>query len=105
MPTFLVISKHSPEDCPLFHEEKRKVSVAYFSKFGEWTKKYGVKFVGVWAVPNEHLTVMAIEAPSLEVWQKMSMEPELLAVTSTETYEVKLAQNLEEINKMLKQAK
>jgi len=105
MPTFLLISRHSPENCPLFNEKKRKANLAYLDKFDAWSKKYGVKTVGVWSVPNEHLTFMVIEAPSLEAFQKVSMEPEAMAVGASETYEVKLALNMEEIVKMLRQTK
>jgi hypothetical protein len=105
MPTFLVISKHSPENCPLFNEKKRKVNLAYLDKFDVWSKKYGIKMVGAWSVPNEHLNLLVIEAPSLEAFQKISMEPEAMAVGASETYEVKLALSIEEINKMLRQIK
>jgi len=103
--TLLLISRHSPEDCPLFNEEKRKVNLAYLDKLDAWSKKYGVKMVGAWSVPNEHLNLNVIEASSLEAFQKFSMEPEALAVSASETTEVKVAFNLEEISKMLRQTK
>ncbi len=71
----------------------------------ELSKKYGVKMVGAWSVPNEHLDLNVIEAPSLEAFQKFMMEPEALAVSASETTEVKVAFNLEEISKMLRQTK
>jgi len=84
---------------------KRKANLAYLDKFGAWTKKYGVKMVGAWSVPNEHLNLLVIEAPSLEAFQKISMEPEAMAVGAGETYEVKLALGIQEIVKMLRQTK
>ena len=56
-------------------------------------------------MPNEHLNLLVIEAPSLEAFQKISMEPEAMAVTASETYEFKLASNIKEITKMLRQTK
>jgi hypothetical protein len=94
MPTFLLISRHSPENCPLFNEKKRKANTAYLGKLDAWSKKHGVKTVGLWSVPNEHLTFIVFEAPSLEAFQKVSMEPEAMAVATSETYEVKLALNM-----------
>jgi hypothetical protein len=105
VPTFLLISRHSPENCPLFNEEKRKVNLASLEKLDAWSKKFGVKLVGAWSVPNEHLNLMVIEAPSLEAFQKFSMDPEVIAMSASETTEVKMALNLEEIIKMLRQTK
>jgi hypothetical protein len=84
---------------------KRKANLAYLDKLDAWAKKYGVKVVGAWSVPNEHLNLMVIEAPNFEAFQKISMEPEAMAVTASETYELKLALNKEEITKMLQQIK
>lgn len=56
-------------------------------------------------MPNEHLNLNVIEAPSLEAFQKIMMEPEALAVSASETTDVKVAFNLEEISKMLRQTK
>jgi hypothetical protein len=105
MPTFLLISRHTPENCPMNNEKKRKANLAYFAKMDAWSKKYKVKMVGVWSVPNEHLNFLVIEAPSLEVFQKLRMEPEARAVAATETIEIKMVVNKEEILKMLRQTK
>jgi len=99
MPTFLLISRHSPEHCPLFNEEKRKVNLAALGRVGEWSKRFGVKMVGAWSVPNEHLNLMVIEAPSLVAFQKSMMDPTIMAMTSSETTEIKVALNLEEISR------
>jgi len=41
----------------------------------------------------------------LDAFQKLGMEPEVLALSAYETYEVKLALSMEETVKMLRQAK
>jgi uncharacterized protein with GYD domain len=105
MPTFLVISKHSPEDCPMFNEKARKVMTVYMNKIDALSKKYGMKMVAACGVPNEHLNVVIIEAPNLEVLQKASMEPEVMAMNAYNTIEVKQGLNREESEKMLKQIK
>jgi len=105
MPTFLLISRHTPENCPMNNEKKRKANLAYFAKWDAWPKKYKAKMVGAWSVPNEHLNFLVIEAPSLEAFQKLRMEPEARAVAATETIEIKIVINKEEILKMLRQTK
>jgi len=105
MPTFLLISRHTPENCPMNNEKKRKANLAYFAKWDAWSKKYKVKMVGAWSVSNEHVTFLVIEAPSLEAFQKLRMEPEARAVAATETIEIKMVVNKEEIMKMLRQTK
>ncbi len=105
MPTFLSISRHSPENCPLYNEEKRKANLAGLNTLDAWQKKYGVKLVGAWSVPNEHLNFMVFEAPSLEAFQASMMDPTIMAMSAGETTEIKVAMNLEEINRMLRQTK
>ena len=105
MPKFLLISRHSPENCPMFNEKARKVFMEYVSKLDGILKKHGMKMLGNWTVPTEHLSVVVFEAPSLEAFAKCGMEPEVLALSAYETYEVKLALGMEETMKMLRQAK
>jgi len=103
MPTFLMISRHSPENCPMFNEKARKLWLEYISKSDELFKKQGAKRIGAWTVPTEHLYVEVLEIPSLEAYQKLGMEPEILAFGAYETYEVKLAYSMEEVAQMLQQ--
>jgi len=105
MPTFLLISRHTPENCPMNNEKKRKANLAYFAKWDAWSKKYKVKMVGAWSVSDEHVAFLVVEAPSLEAFQKLRMEPEARAVAATETIEIKMVINKEEILKMLRQTK
>lgn len=105
MPIFLVISRHSPEDCPLFNEKARKVYLEYFSKLDGLMKKHGVKSLGSWNVLTEHLAVIVGEAPSLDAFQKLGMEPEVMALNAYSTYEVKVASSMEDAAKMLRKAK
>jgi hypothetical protein len=89
----------------MFNEKARKVYMEYFSKLDGLSKKHGIKKLGGWTVYTEHLSVMVSEAPSLDAFQKLGMEPEVLALNAYETYEVKVALSAEEAMKMLKQAK
>ena len=105
MPTFLAISRHSPENCPMFNEKARKLWLEYISKADELAKKHGCKSIGAWQVPTEHLYVSVLEVPSIEAFEKLGMEPMIFAFGAYETYEVKLAYSMEELGQMLQQIK
>jgi len=105
MPTFLAISRHSPESCPMFDDKRRKGLLELTEKLEGVAKKHGVKVVGLWNVFSEHLTVAVYEAPSLEAFQKLQMDPELAVWYAFNTQETKIALGMEDIVKMLKQAK
>ena len=102
MPTFLIISRHSPENCPLSNEKMKAMTLELPGKLGGLENKHGVKRVGAWTVVPEHLLVWVYEAPSSEALQKFSMEPELLKWMAFNTSEIKLAMSLEESIKLLK---
>jgi hypothetical protein len=105
MPTFLLISKHSPENCPMFNEKTRKVYMQYLSKRDRLLKKHGIKMAGWWNIHLKHLMIAALEMPSLDAFQKFAMEPEFNALTAFATYEIYMASTMEEVEKMLRQAK
>jgi hypothetical protein len=102
MPTFLIISRHSPENCPLNNEKMKTMTLELPSKLTALEKKHGIKRIGAWTVVPEHLLVWVYEAPSSEALQKFSMERELLKWMAFNTSEIKLAMSLEESMKLLK---
>ena len=105
MPTFLMISRHSPENCDMYNEKARKVTLELMGKIEGLLKKHGVKMVGGWIVPTEHLMFGVFEAPSLEAFQNFGMEPEIAAMNAYNTAEIKIAMSLEEAMAMLQQAR
>ncbi|MCP8308196.1 MAG: hypothetical protein H3Z52_04300 [archaeon] len=102
---YIGIGRHSPESCPMFNEKNRKMILDAANKLEGLAKKHGVKVIGVWNVPSEHLTYFVYDAPSQEALLKFGMEPEMSAWDSFNTTEYKMAFGLEEAIKMLKQAK
>jgi hypothetical protein len=102
MPTFLLISKHSPENCPMFNAKTRKLMTEAMDKMDGLMKKHGVKNIGSWTVPNEHLDIEVYEAPSLDAFMKLGMEPAIMALSEFLTYEIKLAMSSEEVEQMMK---
>lgn len=102
MPTFLIISRHSPENCPLNNEKMKKMTLDLPDKLGGLEKKHGLKRVGVWTVIPEHLTVWVYEAQNSDVLQKFSMEPDIVKWMAWNTSEIKLAMSMDESIKLLK---
>jgi uncharacterized protein with GYD domain len=99
MPIFLVFGTHHSENCPMFNEKARKVFREYVSKRDGLLKKHGVKMIGSWTVIGEHLAVWVFEAASSDAFGKFLMEPELMAVNTFETMEVKMALSSDEVMK------
>ncbi len=105
MPTFLMISRHSPENCPAFNEKARTASMNLTSKMPELLKKHGVKFVGSWVAGWEHTNYMVVEAPSIEAFQNFGYEPEVFATGAFETMEIKIVMTMEEALKLMPELK
>jgi hypothetical protein len=104
MPIQMVFLRFSPENDPMFNEKSRKVFMDYMNKRDGLLKKHGLKSLAGWYIPYEHLTITVLEG-SLDAINKLSMEPEFIAVTAYATAETKVALVAEEGMKMLKQAK
>ena len=102
MPTFLIVSRHSAENCPLNNEKMKAMTLALPAKLAGLEKKHRVKRVGAWTVVPEHLLIWVYEAPSSEALQKFSMEPDIAKWMAWNTNDIKLAMSLEESNKLLK---
>jgi len=105
MPIFLLISRHSPENCPMFNAKARKAMMEAMEKTDALMKKHRVKSLGSWAVTNEHMSFEVFEAPSLDDFWKLGMEPAILALGEFETMEIKMATTFEETAEMLKHAR
>jgi hypothetical protein len=55
MPIQINFLRYSPENDPSFNEKSRKVLMEYLSKRDGLLKKHGIKMLGSWTVPAEHL--------------------------------------------------
>ena len=102
MPIQIFFVRGSPENNPVFNEKARKVTMELMAKVDGLRKKHGIKNLGWWIVPNEHLTILVDEAPSLDAFQKLLMEPEFIAMTAYYSIETKVAITPEEVMKMMK---
>jgi hypothetical protein len=91
-----MMSRHTPQSCPMFNAEGRKVYSNVLVKMPEALKKYGIKIVAACTVHSEHLEVYIFEAPNMESIQRMYTEPEFMAAFSVNTTELRAAENMEE---------
>ena len=105
MATFLCISKHAPDKCPMFNETTKRVYAKWASSYAESYRKHGVKLIGGWTVHAEHLNFWVVDAPSLEAFQALMMEPDILALSAIESMEFKMATSMEEAVKMMQLGK
>ena len=102
MARFLLIEKHSPENCPMFNVKARKVLMEVNEKADALMKKHKVKLLASAEVPNEHSSYEIYEAPSFEDFDGLGMEPAIIAMGEFATMEIKPAMSSEEVTQMFK---
>lgn len=73
------------------------------SRLESLLKKYNVTALGAWFALTEHTLYEVYDAPSLEAFQKMAMEPEILQWSAFNTMEIKLVATVDDVMKILKQ--
>jgi hypothetical protein len=102
MPAIIVLQRHSVENCPMNNEKMKKMASEIMDKIGALTKKHGIKMVGNWSVPQEHLSIIVYEAQSLDAFLKLQMEPLIMKWVAQHTTEIKVAMTTEEAMKLLR---
>ncbi|MGD0804964.1 MAG: hypothetical protein ABSA11_12930 [Candidatus Bathyarchaeia archaeon] len=102
MPIQIFFLKYSPENDSRFNEKVLKVTMDLMAKREGLLKKHGIKDLGLWLVPTEHLTIIVDEASSLDAFQKLLMEPEFVAINAYCSIETKVAITAEEAMKMMR---
>lgn len=101
--TFLQISKHTPDVCPMYNDKYKKATLDLIDKIEPLASKHGMKFVGSWNVHPEHLVYNVYEAPTMEAFQQFSMEPEMVTWNAFNTSEIKMAMGYKEVGALIKQ--
>jgi len=87
----------------MFNEKTRQIHLNLLTKLESILKKYNITMLGAWFVLPEHTLYEVFDAPSLEAFQKMAMEPEILQWSSFNTMEMKLVATVDEVKKLLTQ--
>ena len=57
MAIFLIVSRHSPENCPINNEKMKKITLESPEKLVGLEKKHGIKRTGALTVIPEHLVI------------------------------------------------
>lgn len=102
MTIFLVISRHAPESCWLFNEKSKRIHINLLDRLDALCAKYNLSLLGCWFDIPGHTLYEVYDAPSLEVFSKMGMEPEIMQWSTFNTVEIKMVTSLQEVKKMLK---
>jgi hypothetical protein len=71
------ISRHSPDNCPAFNKESKKVMMAVMQLMDPLTAKHGIKVVGTWTDLGAHTIYNVYEAHSPDAYWAFLDEPEL----------------------------
>jgi len=94
------ISRHAPESCPVFNNKTRGPTVALIQNMESLLANHGVKLAGMWNDHGAHEVYNIYEAPSMEAFRALSMEPEMMAWLGYNTVETKVVLGPEEIKAM-----
>ena len=87
----------------MFHEKTRQIHLNLLNTLESLLKKYQMTLLGCWFDLPGHTLYEVYDAPSLDVFQKMSMEPEIVQWSSFNTMEIKLVSTLDDVMRVLKQ--
>jgi L-rhamnose mutarotase len=85
----------------MFNEKTRQIHLNLLNKLESLLKKYNTRMLGAWFVLPEHTLYEVFEAPSLDVFQKMAMEPELVQWSAFNTMEMKLVATVDDVKRLL----
>ncbi len=102
MPAIIVFQRHSIENCPMNNEKMKKIASEIMEKQPALLKKHGIKMVGSWGVPPEHLNIIVYETPTIDAFLKLQREPTIIKWVAQHTTEIKVAMTTEEAMKLLK---
>jgi hypothetical protein len=101
MPTFMVISKHTPESCWMFNVKTRQIHVNLIKNLESLLKKHQTTMLGCWFDLPGHTLYEVYDCPSLEAMQKLIIEPEIAAWSSFNSIEIKLMTTVDDVSKIL----
>jgi len=71
----MMIVKHSPESCPLFNTETRKIYEDTMMNQADVLAKHGVKMVSSWSNFGMHTEYFIYETPGMDAWMGVVGEP------------------------------
>ena len=78
------------ETCWMFNEKTRQISLNLVNTLESFLKKYTTTALGARAVLPEHTLYKVYDAPGLDAFQKMAMEPAIVQWSAFNTMEIKM---------------
>ena len=72
-------------------------------KLESLTKKYNIFLMGAWFALSEHTLYEVFDAPTLEAFEKLAMEPEIVQWSAFNTMEIKLVATVDDVKRLLAQ--
>ena len=88
----------------MFDATTKQIHLNLLDKLESLLKKYQITLLGCWFDLPGHALYEVYDAPSLEAFQKMSLEPEIVQWSSFNTMEIKLVSTLDDVMIILKQS-
>jgi hypothetical protein len=73
------VTTHPADLCPTHEPKYRALSVNWYEKVAPTAAKYGIKFVNSWDDHPGHTVYAVYDTPSMDVFMKFMMEPEMVA--------------------------
>ena len=86
----------------MFNEKTRQIHVNLLNQLDSLLKKYNITLLGAWFALTEHTLYEVFDSPSLEAFQKMAMEPEILQWSAFNTMEIKMVASVNDVMGLLK---
>ena len=86
----------------MFNEKTRQIHVNLLNKLDSLLKKYNITLLGAWFALTEHTLYEVFDSPSLEAFQKMAMEPEIVQWSAFNTMEIKMVSSVNDVMGLLK---
>jgi len=87
----------------MFNEKTRQIHINLLNTLESLMKKYNISFLGAWFALSEHTLYEVFNAPTLEAFQKMAMEPEIVQWSAFNTMEIKLVATIDDVQRLLAQ--
>jgi len=103
MSTFLVISRHSPESCWISNAKTRQIHLNLVKGLESLLKKHKITMLGCWFDLPGHTLYEFYDSPTLEAFQKMAMEPEILQWGTFNTMEIRMVNSMDDVMPLLNQ--
>jgi hypothetical protein len=78
----MMMVKHTPESCPLYNTQTRKIWQDVMKGYPQLLAKHGVKLVGSWSNFGTHTIYSICDTPGMDAWMGVVGDPGSAAALS-----------------------